>query len=494
MYIGMNFVGGDFCPTRPDFVSLNPSNEEPLGYFPQSTLDEVKNAVEIARHAFGKWRATSRIQRAEYFDKLCQILKARVEDVAKAISLETGKSLNESRAEVIEALHMAQYCFGKGRDASGEVVASELPERDSYVIRKPKGIVAVIAPWNFPFAIGGFWSAAPALLEGNTVVLKPSEDTPMVGQITAEIYNEAGFPPGVFNLVHGDGITGSYLANADVDHICFTGSAEVGKAIRKYCADSWHKTCSCEMGSKSAVMVFGDCDLDLAVSACINSAFKLSGQRCVSAGRLLVQENILEPFKEYFLYEVATVVMCDPLNPPKTGVCSVHCGPLINKNQKARVEMFNQMVREDYPFARVLWDGNNRKHEKGFFVEPFVYECPWRDKPYLKQEVFGPHVAIIPFSNLEDAIRIYNDTEYGLALGVLTNNFKTAREVRNRCDFGLGYWNGGSIAAESHLPFGGVKKSGNGFPSAAGTFDAVTHKVAWTVNHGVSLTFPQGLK
>ena len=261
-YVGMNYIGG-FLPTRADFGSFDPVDEQPIGYFPQSTPAEIDEAIVAAQKAFPAWKALSRIQRAEYFWRLAKILESKVSYVANAISEETGKSLNESNAEVIEALHMTQFCFGKGREPNGDVVASELPERDSYVMRKPKGIVAVIAPWNFPFAIGGFWCAGPSLLEGNTVVFKPSELTPMVGQITAELFQEAGFPPGVFNLLHGDGAVGASIVNDErIAHVAFTGSADVGKYIRIACANSWHKTCSCEMGSKSAVMVFEDADLD----------------------------------------------------------------------------------------------------------------------------------------------------------------------------------------------------------------------------------------
>jgi aldehyde dehydrogenase (NAD+) len=493
-YVGMNYIGG-FLPSRADFGSFNPANEEPIGYFPQSTDAEIDEALVAAQKAFPSWKALSRVQRAEYFWRLAKLLEAKVDYVANAISLETGKSLNESKAEVIEALHMTQFCFGKGREPSGDIVASELPERDSYVIRKPKGVVGVIAPWNFPFAIGGFWCSGPSLLEGNTVVFKPSELTPMVGQITAELFQDAGFPPGVFNLLHGDGDVGAKIVNDDrVAHIAFTGSAEVGRYIRIACAKSWHKTCSCEMGSKSAVMVFADCDFDLAVSACVNSAFKLSGQRCVSAGRLLVQRTVLEKFKERFLYEVGTAVAIDPFDTPP-GVCSVAFGPLISSEQMKRVAEFNDLVRADQD-ATVLFDGDKdgRMDGKGYFLRPFVYQSEWADKMYLKQEVFGPHVAIIPFDTLEDAIRIYDNTEYGLSLGCITNDYRTMREVRNRCDAGMMYFNLGSIGAESHLPFGGIKKSGNGWPSAAGMFDAITHKIAVSINHGQSLNFPQGLK
>ena len=497
-FIGMNYIGG-FLPTRADFASLNPATEQPIGYFPQSTSAEIDEAITAAEKAFHSWKSLSRVQRAEYFWKLAKVIESKVDYITKAISTETGKSLNESKAEVIEALHMTQFCFGKGREPSGKIIPSEIPERDSYVVRKPKGIVAVIAPWNFPFAIGGFWCAGPSLLEGNTVVFKPSELTPMVGQITAELFQEAGFPPGVFNLLHGDGNVGACIVDDNrIDHIAFTGSAEVGKLIRQACAESDHKTCSCEMGSKSAVIVFDDADLDLAVQACINSAFKLSGQRCVSSGRLLVQRSSVEKFKEKFLEEVSKVIVKDPFEKDESSAISF--GPLISETQARNVKGFNATVRLDSD-AQVLYDPdgvdgylNAFWHEKGYWVRPFVYQVEWADKIYLKNEVFGPHVAIIPFDDTEDAIRIYNETKYGLALGVCTNDYRRMREMRNNCDAGMIYFNLGSIGAESHFPFTGLKASGNGGSSAAGMFDNVVHKVSVSVNCAESLNFPQGLK
>jgi len=491
MYIGKNYIG-DFLDARADFNSINPSTNELLGQFPQSTQSEVDKAVNTASQSFNGWRSLSRVQRSEFIFKLAQVLDDSKEYVARHISLETGKSLNESMAEVIEALHMAQYCFGKGREPFGEIVSSELSERDSYVIRKPKGVVAVVAPWNFPFAIGGFWCAAPALLEGNTVVFKPSELTPIVGQITAELYHMAGFPLGVFNLVHGNGDVGDMLVRHElVNHIAFTGSVEVGRNIRKICAEG-EKTCSCEMGSKSAVIVFEDGDIDLAVNAALNSAFKLSGQRCVSAGRILVQRSILDPFKEKFLEKVKKIHVGDPFE-ESTLEPSLSFGPLISYSQKQRVVTFNDMVRND-PDAIILHDLGDDLNTKSNYVNPFVYQIEWSDKPYLKQEVFGPHVAIVPFDDACQAITIYNDTPYGLALGVITNDFRIMREIRNWCEAGMIYFNLGSIGAESHLPFTGVKMSGNGGSSAAGTFDTVVHKVAVSVNYAQSVNFPQGLK
>jgi aldehyde dehydrogenase (NAD+) len=494
MYDGHNFINGKFVKARDEgyFSKVSPVDLEVMGHFPNTSPEEVNDAVEAAVAAQKMWREFSRVVRAEFFDRLCEVVKKEASRLTSWISLETGKSLNEAHAEVIEALHMAQYTFGMGRMPNGYSVASEIAAKDSFLIRKPKGVVAVISPWNFPLAIGGFWCAAPAILEGNTVVYKPSEDTPICGQLTAELYFQAGFPPGVINVIHGNGEVGAKLVNHKaVKHICFTGSVSTGQYIKHVCADTMDKSCSCEMGSKSAVIYFGDGDLELGVSASINSAFKLSGQRCVSAGRILVERPFLPKFKDMFLEQVEHVAVCDPNNQPYE---ILTCGPLINASQYERVQNYNRMVRND-PHCKVLYDPDAKGllQEKGYFLRPFVYQCEWMDKPFLKEEVFGPHVALIPFDSINHAIEIYNDTQYGLSLGVITNDFKKARMIRDNCDFGLGYWNGGSIAAESHLPFGGVKASGFGGSSAAGTFDAVVNKVTWTVNHG-GLAFPQGLR
>jgi len=510
MWIGKNYIKRNFMNSEEEsFEKMNPSTGEVLGSFPKTSEETVNETIGFAREAFKHWKKESRIKRADFMFKVAQIIERRRDQVAKAITLETGKSYNESIAEVNEALHMAQYAFSSGRNPQGEAIASELAEKDSYMLRKPKGVVAIISPFNFPVAIGAFWCAAPALVEGNTVVLKPSEDAPYSSQLCAEIYHEAGIPAGVFNILHGEGETGDALAHGDVDHICFTGSAEVGQHIRKVAAESWHKTTSCEMGSKSAVIILDDADLGLALDAAVASAFKLSGQRCVSASRIIVHKDIMKDFLELFVARVKKLKTGDPLTTSgiKGGVLAgdelvdVHLagddsgidyGPLINQEGLDKVVRYNEMVFND-PEAHVKLRGEVLERE-GFFITPTVYVTEWRDVPYLKNEVFGPHVAIIPFETTEHAIHIYNDTDYGLAVGVITNDFRKARTFRDELDAGMIYWNGGSIAAESHLAFGGVKKSGNGFPSAARTFRAVTHEISWTVNHSESLSFPQGMK
>ena len=364
---GLHYVNGQWTggSQQAAFDSKNPATKEIIGSFPQATQSEVDSTYHFARDSFYGWREYGRVRRAEYFLKLANLIEERSEELAKTISEETGKTYNESVAEVNEALHMAQYAFSTGRMPYGEAIASELPEKDAYMLRKPKGVVAIVAPFNFPFAIGGFWCAAPALVEGNTVILKPSEDTPLVGQLTAELYHEAGFPPGVFNLVHGDGEVGDMLIHEDVDHVCFTGSADVGMHVRKVCAESWHKTCSCEMGSKSAVIIHEDANYDMAMAACLASAYKLSGQRCVSAGRLIVHRDLYHQFAEEFAARSAMLKTGDPFNE------NTFYGPLINQQGLDKVSHFNSMVFNDKDVDVLL--AGVRIVEDGLFTVSYTH-------------------------------------------------------------------------------------------------------------------------
>jgi aldehyde dehydrogenase (NAD+) len=490
LYDGQNYVNGAFTNSDQKFVAYSPTTEESYGQFPVTSEIDVGLAVTAARVAQPEWNKVSRVKRAEYFDVLSQLIKKNHNNLQHTISIETGKNLNEAHAEVIEALHMCQVVAATGRNSYGEVFSSELATKDVQVIRKPRGVVAVISPWNFPCAIGSFWSSAPAIVEGNTVVHKPSELTPLVNDIIAKLYAEAGFPSGVYNLIHGASETGKALVRSDVDVILFTGSADVAKEIKQHCAGTFNKTCSIECGSKSATMVFADGDLDLAVDASIASAFKLSGQRCVSSSRILIERHLMTDFREAFVAKAKNIKMLSHYS-----LCNESdfvIGPVISDEQLRRVLSFNALTMND-PDVVVHCVGE-KLPQKGHFLSPHVYECEWADKTFLKQEVFGPHVALIPFNDLDDAIRIYNDTEYGLALGVITDDFRKHREIAQRCTAGMIYINGGSIAAESHVPFSSWKKSGYG-ASASATWKAVTHTTTITTNYEQGkVQFAQGMK
>jgi aldehyde dehydrogenase (NAD+) len=488
---GHNFIAGDWLPPRGrQFESRNPAyTEEVLGIFPASTPEEANRAVAAARSAYPSWRRTSRIVRAELFDNLAQLVKRDTEELARLMARECGKVITECRAEVIEGLHMIQYVFGSGRMPCGEVVASEIPDKDAYVRRKPWGVVAVITPWNFPFAVP-LWMLGPSLLEGNTAVFKPSEDTPLVGQKLVELFQEAGFPPGVINLVHGDHIAGEALvANPGVNVVLFTGSYEVGQHIQQVSAEHFDRIVACEMGSKSAVIVCEDARLDLAVHSALLSAFKTSGQRCVSASRLIVHERLLEPFAERLVEVAGKLKIGNPLE------ASNFTGPVIHPGAMEKVLRYNALARQEG--GTVLLDGTRMTvggSEAGCFLSPFIYRTEHSpESRCLREEVFGPHVVILPFRDNDEAVRIYNATEYGLSMAVITEDYRAMRWFRDECEYGMGYVNLPCIGAEVHLPFGGVKKSGNGHPSAAGLFETVTHKTAWTVNHSMEIKMAQGL-
>jgi aldehyde dehydrogenase (NAD+) len=488
---GRHLIGGRWLhPGGRKFESRSPSRQdEVIGIFPAATKDEADRAVAAARAAYPAWRRTSRVLRAELFDNLAQLVKRETDALAALMARECGKVITECRAEVIEGLHMIQYVFGTGRMPLGEVLASEIADKDAFMRRKPWGVAAIITPWNFPFAVP-LWMLGPSLLEGNTAVFKPSEDTPAIGQRLAELFEEAGFPSGTVNLVHGDHEAGEALVrNPGVNCVLFTGSYDVGRRIQEISAGLFDRIVAAEMGSKSAVIVCEDAKLDLALTCGVISAFKTSGQRCVSGGRILVHEKLFDRYADKFVATARRLRIGDPLDPAN------FTGPVINHSAVEKTSSYNDLARKEG--AKVLLDGGrmtDHDHAGGHFMSPFVYRM--EHKPgvrCIREEVFGPHVALIPFRNNEEAAAIYNDTDYGLSLAVITENYRAMRFFREECQYGMGYVNLPCIGAEVHLPFGGVKKSGNGHPSAAGLIEAVTHKTAWTVNHAEEVKMAQGL-
>jgi aldehyde dehydrogenase (NAD+) len=305
-----------------------------------------------------------------------------------------------------------------------------------------------------------------------------------------ELFLEAGFPPGAINLVHGFGEVGEALVkNPGVNIVLFTGSWDVGHRIQRLSAEMDDRIVACEMGSKSAVIVCDDARLDLAVNAALISGFKTSGQRCVSAGRILVHEKRFDEFAQKLVAQAKRLKIGEPLDPGH------FTGPVIHSEALEKIEGYNALAKQEK--ATVLLDGGRMTdpdHKGGCYLSPFVYRQEHGpDKRTIREEVFGPHLALIPFKDNEDAVRIYNDTRYGLSLAVITESYRTMRWFRDECEYGMGYVNLPCIGAEVHLPFGGVKRSGNGHPSAAGLIETVTHKTAWTVNHGTDIKMAQGL-
>ncbi len=491
-WIGRHYIAGRWEQTSEEaFENRNPARfAELLGSYPRGNTSDVDRAVAAASDAFVPWRRMSRVKRGDLFDRLAQLIARDVDVLAEVLARESGKLIDEARAEVVEGLHMVQYVFGTARQPIGSVIESEIEAKDLFVRRKPRGVIAVITPWNFPFAVP-LWMLAPSLLEGNTTVFKPSEETPETGQRLVELFVEAGFPEGTINLVHGLGQeTGQPLAaHQRVDVVCFTGSYDVGAKIRQLAALSDHKTCACEMGSKSAVIVCDDAQLELACDAAVLSAFKTSGQRCVSGSRMIVHRAVIDEFINGFLARAQNLRFADPFDR------TAFSGPMINQAGVDKVLSYNDLAREEG--ADVLLPGGRIADDDragGYFLSPFIYRQQHAPGVRtIREEVFGPHVAVIPFDDDDHAVRIYNDTRYGLSMAVITEDYRRWRFYRDECEYGMGYVNLPCIGAEVHLPFGGVKRSGNGQPSAAALVDAVTHRTAFTVNHQSGITMAQGM-
>ncbi|WP_232688356.1 aldehyde dehydrogenase family protein [Halobacterium zhouii] len=490
-YIDGEWVEGDGSET---FESKNPATGETLGEFHRGTESDVREATAVADEAEEEWQALSHIDRAEYLWDIYQELKDRHQELGEIVTKECGKEISEGKADVAEAWHMVEWAAGDARHPKGDVVPSEIPSKDAYMRRKPRGVVGCITPWNFPVAIP-FWHMAVALVEGNTVVWKPAEQTPWCGQIIAEMFEDADIPDGVFNMVQGFGDAGAAIVDDErVDTVLFTGSAEVGQEVAQEVAQQPGKLAACEMGGKNGIVVTEEADLDIAVHSAVMSSFKTTGQRCVSSERLIVHEDVYDEFKERFVDVAQDVAVGDPLDE------GTFMGPAIEPEHVDKISNYNDLAREEG--VNVLVDRTElddseipEGHEDGNWVGPFVYEADYSpDLRCIKEEVFGPHVALIEYSgDIERAVDIHNDTPYGLAGAVISENYRQINYFRDNAEVGLAYGNLPCIGAEVHLPFGGVKKSGNGYPSAREVIEAVTERTAWTLNNSKDIEMAQGL-
>ena len=490
-YVGGEWVDGDGTET---FESENPATGETLGRFQRGTPADVDRAVAAAADAYETWRERSRVERAEFLWDVYHELRDRTDELGEIVTRECGKEISEGRADVVEAAHMVEWAAGDARHPSGDVVPSEIPSKDAYMRRKPRGVTGCITPWNFPVAIP-YWHMAIALVEGNTVVFKPAEQTPWCAEIVAEMFDDAGIPDGVFNMVQGYGDAGNAIVeHDDVATVLFTGSAEVGHEIQATLGGVPGRRAACEMGGKNAVVITEAADLDIAVHSAVMSAFKTTGQRCVSAERLIVHTDVYEAFKSRFVEIAANVSVGDPLDD------GTFMGPLVEAAHKDKVTKHNEAARQegvDVLVDRTELDADEIPdgHEDGYWVGPFVYEAdPHADLTCTKEEVFGPHVALMEYEGgIAEAVAIQNDTDYGLAGAIVSEDYRQINYYRDHAELGLAYGNLPCIGAEVQLPFGGVKKSGNGNPSAREAIEAVTDRTAWTLNNARDIEMAQGL-
>ncbi len=489
--IGGEWTDGDGSET---FASENPATGEELARFQRGTESDVDAALAAAEDAFEEWRSLSYIDRAEYLWEIYHELRERTDELGEIVTKECGKEISEGRADVIEAYHMVEWAAANARHPHGDVIPSEIPSKDAYMRRKPRGVVGCVTPWNFPVAIP-FWHMAVALVEGNTVVWKPAEQTPWCGQIIAEMFEDAGIPDGVFNMVQGFGDAGAAITDDErVDTVLFTGSAEVGHEIASKVGGEPGKLAACEMGGKNGIVIADDADLDVAVHSAVMSSFKTTGQRCVSSERLIVHTDVYDEFKQRFVEMAENVAVGDPLNE------ETFMGPAIEAEHAEKIHRHNELARDEGGEVLVdraeLDDGEIPDgHEDGHWVGPFVYEVDYDSElRCLQEECFGPHVALIEYEgDMDRAIELHNDTHYGLAGAIISEDYRKIHQFRDEAEIGLAYANLPCIGAEVHLPFGGVKKSGNGYPSAREVIEAVTERTAFTLNNSTDIEMAQGL-
>jgi aldehyde dehydrogenase (NAD+) len=488
-----NFMNGLWRPAQAGdwFESRDPAHPgEVIGLFPQSGTADIEEAVSAADRAQGSWRSLGLVKRAEYLLRVACLMEADLEPLARIIAQEAGKQINEARADVVEAIHTAQYAFAFGHIGQyGRVLGDEVATKRCYEVLEPRGVVVAITPWNFPVALP-FWLTGLSLVLGNCVILKPSEYTPLCGTRIAGYFEQAGIPPGVFQVIHGAGETAGapLVAHPGTHAVLFTGSYEVGLRIKQEVANHAHKVCTIETGGKNAVLVMEDADLEMAVTAGLLSAFKTAGQRCVTAGRLLVDSRVVGRFTERFVASAKRVRVGDPMDE------GCFYGTMVNQQGVEKGRRFNELARKEG--FDVLLDRNDESPPTpdGYWLKPFVYTGPWRsDSVCLTEEAFSPHVGIVPVHGVEEAVAVYNDTKYGLSGSIITEDYRKAKYAEEHMQCGIFYWNLPCIGAGVRLPFGGVKQSGNLIPSAAGLIPVLTHPKAVTYNLDRKIVMAQGL-
>ncbi|HEX9655626.1 MAG TPA: aldehyde dehydrogenase family protein [Bacteroidota bacterium] len=455
-----NFIDGKWVDAKSGqtFENRNPANwDEVVGVFPKSGKEDVDEAVKAARVAFEKWHLVPAPKRGDILRKVGDLMVARKEELSKQMTREMGKVMAETRGDVQEGIDTAYYAGTEGRRLFGHTVPSELPNKFNMAIRVPIGVAGIVTPWNFPMAIPT-WKIFPALLSGNTVVFKPATDTPATATSLVEILMEAGVPEGVVNIVHGGGgdVGMAIVSHPDVDLVSFTGSTVVGKKISEV-ASATLKRVSLELGGKNAQLVMDDGDLDLALEGVLWGAFGTTGQRCTATSRLILHEKIYDKFLGMLVNKVTSLKVGDGL------IEGVQVGPCVNEGQQKTVQSYVDIGLKEG--AKIAVGGTIPRGgglEKGWFYSPTVFTDVQPSHRIAKEEIFGPVLSVIKTSSLEDGVRILNDTIYGLSSSVYTRNVNSAFQAIRDIKAGITYINAPTIGAEAHLPFGGVKQTGNG--------------------------------
>jgi alpha-ketoglutaric semialdehyde dehydrogenase len=440
------------------FESVAPATGEVLGTVPRSTAEDVDRAVARAKSAFEDWRLVPAPERGNILFRFAELLRAHKQELTDLMTREMGKVKAEAGGDVQEAIDMSYYMGGEGRRLFGQTTPSELRDKFMMSVRMPVGVVGAITPWNFPIAIPS-WKLAPALVCGNTVVLKPAEDTPLLADGFVELLTEAGVPEGVVNVVHGFGEEAgdALVRHADVPVITFTGSRETGIAVTKAAADLL-KHVHLELGGKNAIVVMDDADVDLAVEGIVWSAFGTSGQRCTAASRVIVHESVYGELQSK-LVAAAERLRLGPGWEDETDV-----GPLINRAALEKVHSYTEIGKSEG--AKLLTGGEVAENGGGLYYRPTVFADAEPGMRIAQEEIFGPTTALIPVAGFEEAVAAVNSVRYGLSSSIYTRDVNRAFRSMRDLQTGITYVNAGTTGAEVHLPFGGTKETGNGHREA----------------------------
>ncbi len=458
--IFQNFIAGQWRHSRSGetFTSTNPARTyEIIGRYQKSTAADIDDAVNAALKAQPGWAAMPAPERGEILLRTALLLEQYKEELATLMTREMGKILKETRGDVQTAIDVAKYIAGEGRRAEGKTIPSGLPNKFCMTIRQPLGIVGIITPWNFPLAIPA-WKTFPALLAGNAVILKPASDTPLLVLKLAELLHEAGLPAGVMNVVTGPGgsLGDALVSHKWVNMISLTGSTEVGRHVAEICGRDLRR-CALELGGKNAVIVLEDADLDLAVESVASGAFGTTGQRCTATSRVIVHKAIQSAFTDRLVAAAEKLRVGDGLSP------QVEMGPLVNVGRVKAVHEYTEIGKQEG--ARLVTGGtplNEGDYSNGAFYKPTIFTDVAPTMRIAKEEVFGPFVSIVPVASYEEAVQVANSTEYGLSTAIFTENARLTFRAMRDIESGLVYFNAPTTGAEIHLPFGGMKASGNG--------------------------------
>lgn len=454
-----NYINGKWISSKATFDTINPATEETLAQISQASIADVDAAVEAATNTFNSWRLTPAPLRGELLFKVGDILKTKKEELARLLTQDMGKVIAEARGDIQEAIDMAYYMGGEGRRMLGYTAPVEMPNKFGMAVRDPSGVVGIITPWNFPIAVPS-WKIFPALIAGNTLIWKPSPETPAISAAFVKVFEEAGLPAGVFNLLLAPGadVAKAIVSHPGVRVLSFTGSTATGRAIAES-AGKLNKKVSLEMGGKNAIIVLDDANLELVTDATVWAAFGTTGQRCTAASRLIVQKGIAPKLKESLLARTKKLTLGNGLDP------NVEVGPVINKAALDRIHNFAQIGQKEG--ARVLTGAQVADvNGKGFFYAPTLFDGVQPASTLEAQEVFGPVLSIIEVNSFEEAIAVNNRSQYGLSTSIFTQDVNRAFTAMRDIFTGLVYINHGTTGAEIQFPFGGVRGTGNGHREA----------------------------